>query len=52
VLVISGLVDAEAEYESLGTRFGLKPFHPDRLLSTVHDLLQPELKSSSEQSVR
>lgn len=52
VLVISGLEDAEAEYEGLSVRFRLKPFHPDHLLASVNDLMQPELQSPSERSVR
>jgi CheY-like chemotaxis protein len=52
VLVISGLDEAEAEYESLDVRFRLKPFPPERLLATVDDLVQPALKSPSEQPVR
>jgi len=52
VLVISGLIEAEAEYAGLNARFGQKPFPPERLLATVRDLVQPELKSPSEQPVR
>jgi CheY-like chemotaxis protein len=52
VLVISGLDEAEAEYEGLSVRFGLKPFPPAHLLATVHDLVQPALKSPLEQPVR
>jgi CheY-like chemotaxis protein len=42
VLVISGLDEAEAEYEGLNTLFRLKPVHPDNLLSSVHELLNRE----------
>lgn len=52
VLVISGLDEAEAEYAGLNARFGLKPFPPDRLLATVHDLVQPGLERPSEEPVR
>lgn len=39
VLVISGLEEAEAEYEDLGVVFKLKPLLPDLLLQVVHNLL-------------
>ena len=39
VLVISGMEDAEAEYEGLDTHFRLKPLLPDNLLASVHRLL-------------
>ncbi len=40
VLVISGMEEAEAEYEGLGTHFRLKPLLPDNLLASVHRLIQ------------
>jgi len=40
VLVISGLDEAEAEYEGLNVLFRLKPLAPDRLLASVHGLIQ------------
>ncbi len=40
VLVISGLYEAETEYEGLNVLFRLKPFPPDNLLASVNDLLQ------------
>jgi DNA-binding response OmpR family regulator len=40
VLVISGMEEAEAEYEGLGTLFRLKPLLPDALLANVHSLLK------------
>lgn len=40
VMVISGLEDAEAEYEGLAVQFRLKPLPPDLLLSTVARLVQ------------
>jgi CheY-like chemotaxis protein len=52
VLVISGLDEAEAEYAGLNARFALKPFPPDRLLTTVRDLVQTVLKKPSEEPVR
>jgi DNA-binding NtrC family response regulator len=39
VLVISGLEEAEAEYEGMHVVFKLKPLLPDLLLETVHNLL-------------
>lgn len=52
VLVISGLEEAEAEYDGLSVRFALKPFPPDDLLAAVQDLVQRSQKSSSDQPVR
>ncbi len=40
VLVISGMEEAEAEYEGLDTHFRLKPLLPDNLLASVHALVQ------------
>jgi CheY-like chemotaxis protein len=43
VLVISGLEEAEAEYEGLNVVFRLKPLLPDNLLASVHRLMpQPD----------
>lgn len=39
ILVLSGLPDAEDQYEGLDVLFRLKPFHPDALIALVHDLL-------------
>ena len=39
VLVISGMEEAEAEYEGLGVHFRLKPLLPDNLLASVHRLV-------------
>ncbi|MFC6647463.1 response regulator [Granulicella cerasi] len=39
VLVISGLPEAEDEYEGLNINFRLKPLLPDNLLASVHRLL-------------
>ncbi|HUZ97407.1 MAG TPA: response regulator [Edaphobacter sp.] len=39
VMVISGLEDAEAEYEGLDVQFRLKPLAPDHLLASVARLL-------------
>jgi len=42
VLVISGMVEAEDEYEGLNILFRLKPLLPDNLLASVHRLLEHE----------
>lgn len=42
VLVISGLEEAEAEYEGLNIHFRLKPLLPDNLLASVHRLIGAE----------
>jgi CheY-like chemotaxis protein len=39
VLVISGLEEAEDEYEGLDVIFRMKPLLPDNLLASVHRLL-------------
>jgi CheY-like chemotaxis protein len=39
VLVISGMEEAESEYEGLNTHFRLKPLLPDNLLASVHRLV-------------
>jgi len=44
VMVISGLDDAEAEYEGLQVRFLQKPLMPDLLLANLRDLLQQEIQ--------
>lgn len=40
VLVISGLEEAETEYEGLNVLFRLKPLLPDDLLTSVRDLMK------------
>lgn len=45
VLVISGLEEAEAEYEGMHVTFHLKPLLPDHLLATVHHLMQVSVPS-------
>lgn len=42
VLVISGMAEAEEEYEGLGIHFRLKPLLPDNLLASVHSLVASE----------
>lgn len=39
VLVISGMMEAEEEYEGLDVEFRLKPLLPDNLLASVHRLV-------------
>jgi DNA-binding response OmpR family regulator len=39
VLVLSGLADAEDEYQDLDVMFRVKPFPPDDLLALVRSLL-------------
>lgn len=52
VLVISGLDEAEAEYEGLNVLFRLKPLPPENLLTSVHGLVRPEPGSSANLPVR
>ncbi len=40
ILVISGLEEAEAEYEGLGIVFRMKPLLPELLLATVGGLMK------------
>jgi len=47
VLVISGLEEAEAEYDGLNVTFRLKPLLPDSLLATVHTLMPQKGTESS-----
>lgn len=47
VIVLSGLAEAEEEYEGLDVIFRMKPLPPDELLSLVRSLLgQPITKSA------
>lgn len=41
VLVISGLAEAEEEYQGMNVVFRQKPLPPDHLLATVHELMKP-----------
>ena len=45
VMVISGLEEAEEEYEGLGVTFRMKPLQPDNLLASVHRLMQDSAAS-------
>ena len=40
ILVISGMEEAEAEYEGMDVLFRLKPLLPDNLLASVHSLIR------------
>ena len=42
VLVISGLEEAQDEYEGLDVSFRVKPLNPDHLLASVHRMLSQE----------
>src|SRR5438874_989140 len=42
VIVISGLEEAESEYEGLEVRFLVKPLPPDQLLANLRSVLQIE----------
>lgn len=48
VLVISGLEEAEQEYDGLDVTFRLKPLMPDHLLATVHGLVHDGAASAEE----
>jgi DNA-binding response OmpR family regulator len=47
VIVISGLEEAEGEYEGLDVRFLLKPLPPDQLLANLRDLLRVEQQGAA-----
>lgn len=47
VLVISGMAEAEAEYDGLNIHFRLKPLLPDQLLSTVQTLLSTPVNATA-----
>lgn len=40
VMVISGLGEAEEEYDGLDVTFRMKPLRPDHLLASVHGLMR------------
>lgn len=52
VLVISGLDEAETEYEGLHVLFRVKPLHPENLLASVHRLVKAGQENSAGLSVR
>ena len=47
VIVISGLEEAEEEYDGLDVRFLVKPLPPDQLLANVRDILQLEQQGAA-----
>jgi CheY-like chemotaxis protein len=47
VIVLSGLPDAEAAYQSLNVVFRLKPFEPNSLIQLVQDLLGECMRRSA-----
>jgi CheY-like chemotaxis protein len=47
IIVISGLEEAEDEYEGLDVRFLLKPLPPDQLIANVRDVLQVEQQGAA-----
>jgi DNA-binding response OmpR family regulator len=47
VMVLSGLPDAEQDYEGLDVVFRVKPFAPDQLIHLVRSLLdQPMVRTA------
>jgi len=47
VIVLSGLAEAESEYEDLDVEFHLKPFAPEELLATVARLIDEPMERSA-----
>ena len=47
VLVLSGLPDAEAEYEGLDVVFRAKPILPEELLALVHSFLDQPMRRTA-----
>jgi len=47
VIVLSGLAEAESEYEDLDVEFHLKPFAPEDLLATVARLIDEPMERSA-----
>jgi len=47
VMVISGMPEAEEEYENMGIVFRAKPLPPPQLISLVRELLQKSNRSDS-----
>ena len=43
IVVLSGLPDAEQQYEGMNVTFRLKPFPPDSLIELVHEIFQDPL---------
>jgi CheY-like chemotaxis protein len=47
IIVLSGLPDAESDYEGLDVIFRLKPFDPDSLIRLVQDLIGECMRRSA-----
>jgi CheY-like chemotaxis protein len=47
IIVLSGLPDAESDYQGLDVIFRLKPFDPDSLIRLVQDLLGECMRRSA-----
>src|SRR5258707_13878773 len=47
VIMLSGLAEAESEYEDLDVEFHLKPFAPEDLLATVARLIDEPMERSA-----
>jgi CheY-like chemotaxis protein len=47
IVVLSGLAEAESEYEGLDVEFHLKPFAPEELLATVARLIDEPMERSA-----
>jgi CheY-like chemotaxis protein len=47
IIVLSGLAEAESEYEDLDVEFHLKPFAPEDLLATVARLIDEPMERSA-----
>lgn len=47
VIVLSGLPDAESEYEGSGVLFRLKPIAPDHLIALAESLLEPPMTKTA-----
>lgn len=47
ILVLSGLPDAENDYEDLGVTFRSKPFRPDSLITLARELLGGQMRRTA-----
>jgi DNA-binding NtrC family response regulator len=52
VMVISGLEEAEDDYAGMNVTFRLKPVLPERLLASVHSLLEPGQANAAAPTIR
>jgi hypothetical protein len=46
-MVVSGMEEAEPEYEGMNVVFLLKPLSPDLMLSNLRDLLQQDQQGAA-----